>query len=107
METWFDCKPTHASVPDEIIRAEEDAAWAWRKLDELIEERIPGLDHYEPEYWQEHERRYQAAIAAEKRLRDLRNGHLNGCTCDPDPNREGMTCPACKEALGHGEEIPF
>lgn len=105
-----DWKPTHAPVPDEIIQAEENAAWAWKALDDLIEERDPLLTHLEPEWWERHAQLYKAACEAEDRLRQLRDAHLNGyCTCDPDPNREGATCPACREVLAEmaESELPY
>jgi hypothetical protein len=36
--TWFDCKPTHRKMPDNLIRAEEEAAWALKAYDEAVDQ---------------------------------------------------------------------
>ena len=96
--------PTHNPRPDAVIEAEEEAAWCWKRLDEHLEERDPNLDHYQTEWWEQHWKLYQATIEAEEWLTNLRYQALN-CTCDPDPNRQSMLCPACR-AL-QPAELPY
>ena len=102
-ETTHDYRPTHNPRPVELVQAEEEAAWCWRRLHEHLE--TPNGEHYQTEWWIEHKRLLDAANAAEAWVEDMRYRHLN-CTCDPDPNRESAVCPACVAVMDR-EEIPF
>jgi hypothetical protein len=99
-----DYRPSHRPRPDAVIQAEEEAAWCWKRLDEHLDTR--NGEHYETEWWIELQRLQAAANAASEWLTDLRMQALNECTCDPDPNREGMLCPVCV-AVNAEKEMEF
>ena len=101
-----DWKPSHPPKSDAVIQAEEEAAWAWKKLDDHSEERTPGMDHYQPEWYEQYHKLWCATLEAAGRVLILRHQALN-CTCDPDPNRQSATCPACRAVMDNDEVLPF
>ena len=98
--------PTHNPRPVELVQAEEEAAWCWKRLDEHLEERNPNLTHYETEWWERHWELYKAVMEADAWVEDMRYQALN-CTCSPDPNRESATCPACVAEQPQEEGLVF